>query len=241
MAKNTRAQWRTEADAATIADTACRLIGIAAREAIRERGRFRLVLSGGSTPLAMYRRLAVSDQKWKRWSLYYGDERCVPVDHPERNSHMVTATGLATRVGRHHPIPTEHGGKQAAAEYRARIKKAMPFDMVLLGMGEDGHAASLFPGREWPEETVFAVENAPKPPQERVSLGIAALQNCRSMLVLVTGLNKAAAVQKWRNGVDLPVARVSDVGHALILVERKCLEFADGQSVMGAQAIESVR
>ena len=231
--------WQTEADAACVADTACRLIGMAAREAIMERGRFRLVLAGGSTPESMYRRLAVSSQKWKRWALYYGDERCVPVDHPDRNSRMVTETGLATRVGRHYPIPAELGAEAAAAEYRKVVRKAQTFDMVLLGMGEDGHTASLFPGREWPDETVFAVENAPKPPPDRVTLSIPALQNCHSMLILVTGMNKADALQKWRGGADLPVARVSGVAHALILVERKCLEFADSQSASDAETIES--
>jgi len=230
-------EWRTEADAATVADAACRLIGIAAREAIAERGKFRLVLAGGSTPLAAYQRLARSDQNWKRWSLYYGDERCVPPDHPDRNSQMVTATGLVARVGKHFPIPTELGAKAAATEYRARIKSAQPFDMVLLGVGEDGHTASLFPGQEWPDKSVFAVRNAPKPPLERVTLGVAALQNCRSMLILVTGENKAEAVRMWRGGVDLPIARVSDVGHALVLVERKCLEFAGGQMAPGDEAI----
>lgn len=234
-----RARWQTETDAAAVADTACRLIGIAAREAIRERGRFRLVLSGGSTPMDMYRRLAVSAQKWKRWSLYYGDERCVPVDHPDRNSRAVAATGLAARVGKHYPIPTELGAEQAAIEYRARIDKAQPFDMVLLGMGEDGHTASLFPGHQWPRASVFAVPDSPKPPGERVTLGIKALQNCRSMLVLVTGMNKAEAVRQWRAGADLPVARVSDVEHALVLIERKCLAIADGQPGPGTVAIES--
>lgn len=235
-----QAQWQTEADAAAVADTACRLIGIAARNAIRDRGRFNLVLAGGSTPLSMYRRLAVSDQKWKRWSIYYGDERCVPVGHPERNSHQVAATGLATRVDKHYPIHTELGAKQAVAEYRACIDEVMPFDMVLLGMGEDGHTASLFPGQTWPDQTVFAVKNAPKPPPQRVTLGVMALQNCRSMLVVVTGSNKAAALQEWRNGADLPIATVSDIGHALVLTERKCLEFADNQATGDAQAIESV-
>ncbi len=233
-----RAQWQTEADAKAVADTACRLIGIAAREAIRERGTFRLVLAGGSTPMDTYRRLAVSAQQWKHWSLYYGDERCVPTDHPERNSHNVMTTGLATRVGRHHPIPTELGARQAANEYRARVEKAQPFDMVLLGMGEDGHTASLFPGQDWPKESVFAVEHAPKPPPERVTLGVAALQNCRSMLILVTGMNKAEAVQKWREGADLPVARVSDVEHSRVLIERNCLALAGGQRAPGAVAIE---
>jgi 6-phosphogluconolactonase len=234
------AEWRTEADAATVTDFACRLIGMAASKAIAKHGRFRLVLAGGSTPLSVYRRLAVSSQKWKRWSLYYGDERCLPADHPERNSQMVKATGLAGRVGKHYPIPAELGGKAAAAEYRAHIKSAQPFDLVLLGVGEDGHTASLFADREWPDKTVFAVGNAPKPPPERVTLGSKALQNCCCLLVLVTGDSKAEAVRQWRSGADLPIARVTDVDHALVLVERKCLALAGSQSARILHGLELV-
>jgi 6-phosphogluconolactonase len=108
-------------------------------------------------------------------------------------------------------------------------------------MGEDGHTASLFPARDWPQQDVFAVFDAPKPPPERVTLGVAALQNCRTMLVLVTGGGKVGAVARWRDGADLPIARVCDVAHARVLVERKCLTFADNQSDTGAQTIESVQ
>jgi len=233
------AEWQTEADAATLADTACRLIGMAARQAIGDHGRFRLVLAGGGTPQATYRRLAVSDQDWKRWSLYYGDERCVPADDPQRNSQMVAATGLTARVGKHYPIPTELGAKVAASRYRERIKGARPFDMVLLGMGEDGHTASLFPGRTWPDKPVFAVRDAPKPPPERVTLGIATLQDCVTMLVLVSGEDKADAVQQWRDGADLPVARASSVDHARVLVDRNCLAFAGDQRDTQTEAIQS--
>lgn len=236
-----KAQWQTTSDAADMAETACRLISIAARDAIRERGRFRLVLAGGGTPRDTYRRLAACEQQWQHWSLYYGDERCLPADHPGRNSHMVEQTGLAMRVGRHHPIPAELGGEAAALAYRAQIADALPFDVVLLGMGEDGHTASLFPGHEWPRDTVLAVDDAPKPPAARVTLGPRTLQNCRSMLVLVSGTGKASALQAWHNGADLPVARVSDVGHALVLVEASCLWFADGQSTGGGEAIESAQ
>ncbi len=231
-------EWRTEADAAAVADAACRLIGIAARNAIAQRRRFRLVLAGGGTPLATYRRLAASDQQWKRWVLYYGDERCLPADDPQRNSQMVVDSGLARRVGRHYPIPTELGAKPAAARYRELIRDALPFDMVLLGMGEDGHTASLFPGHDWPDKAAFAVKNAPKPPPNRVTLGVKTLQNCRSMLVLVTGESKTEAVGQWRSGAKLPIARVSNVAHALVLVERNCLAFAGGQLATTAESIE---
>jgi 6-phosphogluconolactonase len=231
-------EWRTEADADAVADAACRLIGVAARNAIAGHRRFRLVLAGGGTPLATYRRLAASDQQWKRWVLYYGDERCLPVDDPQRNSQRVVDSGLAGRVGKHYPIPAELGAKPAAASYRELVRDALPFDMVLLGIGEDGHTASLFPGHDWPDKTAFAVKNAPKPPPNRVTLGVKTLQNCRSMLVLVTGASKAEAVKRWRSGANLPIALVSDVAHALVLVERNCLAFAGGQLATTAEPIE---
>jgi len=220
-------QWQTEADSADLADVACRLIGSAAGSAIAERGRFRLVLAGGNTPLDIYRRLAVSDQIWKKWSLYYGDERCLPADDPQRNSQLVSATGLVDRVGKHFPIPCELGAKSATAKYRERIEASLPFDLVLLGIGEDGHTASLFPGHSWPDDSVFAIRDAPKPPPKRITLGVATLQNCRQMLVLVSGTNKADAVRRWRAGADLPIARVAGVQHALVLIERDCLAAAD--------------
>ncbi|MDJ0738802.1 MAG: 6-phosphogluconolactonase [Gammaproteobacteria bacterium] len=235
------AQWQLEPDAASVADTACRLIGMAARDAIAARGRFHLVLAGGSTPQATYQRLANSDQDFKRWSLYYGDERCLTADDPARNSRMVIETGLASRAGKHYPIPTELGAKAAASKYRQRIKSAMPFDMVLLGVGEDGHTASLFPGQRWPDKTVFAVSDAPKPPAERVSLGVKALQDCHAMLIMVTGDNKIAAVQQWRAGADLPISRVSAVPQARVLADRNCVVFADGQADAAAEPIESPR
>ena len=233
------ADWRIEADAPSVADAACRLIGLAARAAIADHDRFRIVLAGGSTPRATYERLAASDQQWKRWSLYYGDERCLPEDDPERNSQMVIATGLAGRVGKHFPIPAELGAKAAASNYREKLKSVPRFDMVLLGMGEDGHTASLFPGHRWPDKTAFAVSDAPKPPPDRVTLGIRALQNCDTMLVMVTGESKRAAVQQWRAGAELPVAQVSDVPQAVILVERNCVAVADDQPANRAEPLQS--
>lgn len=218
-----KSTWQTEADAAAVADAACRLIGVAAREAITDHGEFRLVLAGGTTPQATYERLATSDQAWSKWSLYYGDERCLAADDPERNSHMVDATGLGALVGRHYPIPTEDGGKAAATQYRETIKTARPFDMVLLGMGEDGHTASLFPDREWPSKSVFAIKDSPKPPPQRVTLGVKTLQACTRMLIMVTGDNKVEAIARWLGGAQLPIARVADVDHALVLVERVCM------------------
>lgn len=204
---------------------------MAAAQAIASRGRFHLVLAGGRTPLAAYHRLAQSDQDWSAWSLYYGDERCLPADHPERNSVMVAGTGLASTAAEHFPIPVEDGCAQAAATYSAVIDRTERFDLVLLGIGEDGHTASLFPGRSWPQKPVFAIDDSPKPPAARVTLGIETLQRSRSILVMVSGAGKAAAVTHWRNGDALPIARVTAAGATRVIIARESLPTGEQQPV----------
>ena len=194
---------RVLADADAVAQQACAEVAAAAQAAIRERGVFRLVMAGGSTPQRAYALLAQTPQDWDKWELYWGDERCLPVDDAERNSQM----GLPTV--KRYPIPAELGAEAAAAAYAQTIADKVPFDLVMLGMGEDGHTASLFPGDEVGSEKglTVAVHNAPKPPPDRVSLTVAALQHCRQQLVLVTGAGKVEALAQWRNGVALPIAQ----------------------------------
>lgn len=205
--------WQILPDAAAVAQRAARLIGEAADQSIARRGRFSLVLAGGGTPEAAYRLLATTAQQWHAWQIWFGDERCLPPDHPERNSHMATQAWLsrvAIPAAQIHPIPAELGAQQGAERYAAELAGQAPFDLVLLGIGEDGHTASLFPGR--PLETVcatLAVEDAPKPPPARVSLSLRALSRCRQMLVLATGQGKQQAVGRWRAGEALPIGAVS--------------------------------
>jgi 6-phosphogluconolactonase len=208
----------------------------AATGAIADRGRFSLVLAGGRTPLAAYGLLIGQPTNWERWHCFFGDERCLPADHPERNSLMATRAFLA-RVpipqGNVHPIPGQSGPATAALEYEQILLEhaRLPFDLVLLGMGEDGHTASLFPGQPIPEDRlVMPVWGSPKPPAERVSLTPRALAATRAMLILVTGAEKAAAYAAWRAGADLPVAGVAALGATLVLVDRAAAGMTESMS-----------
>ncbi len=211
------------ADSDAVAQAAAEQILMAAQQAIAARGQFKLVLAGGSTPQAAYRRLAAADAAWQQWHIYYGDERCLPIDDHERNSYMAAKAWLnqvAIPGEQIHPIAAERGAQRAAAEYDALIGAAVPFDLVLLGMGEDGHTASLFPGRQHdPDAWAVPVHNAPKPPPNRVSLSARALSETRVLLLLVTGPSKHGALQRWASGETLPVTTLHPDGPIKLLLD----------------------
>lgn len=195
-----------------VAEAASQDILQAAIKAIAERGKFKLVLAGGTTPEKVYRLLAQTNADWQHWWIYHGDERCLPVDHKDRNSLMAREVWLShvdipqTQI---FDIPAELGPAQGALAYRSIVEAAMPFDVVLLGMGEDGHTASLFPGHvNKTGELTHAVSNSPKPPPERVSLSAKTLSNAAEVMFLITGANKHEAFEKWLAGDDLPVAGI---------------------------------
>lgn len=200
-------------DGDAMAELVVNRIVAAAKAAVAERGVFRIVLAGGRSPMLAYRRLAAEHCDWPNWRVYFGDERCVPPGDAQRNSLAIREAWL-DRVtfpeGCVHDIHGEAGADAAAASYDRIIRDALPFDLVLLGLGEDGHTASLFPGFPEPEGTrVLAVHNAPKPPPQRVSLSSATLSDAREVLILVNGAAKGEALARWRSGEDLPVARIS--------------------------------
>lgn len=226
----TQPKWRTFTDTdalrARLADTLC----VEARGAIAARGVFHLVLAGGSSALALYRALADMNVGDARWRVWYGDERCLPDNHPERNNVMVeTAWLAASRIPAENrrAIPAERGPAAAANAYAEALKGAPDFDVVLLGMGEDGHTASLFPQRD-PERDwgsapnsadVLPVYAAPKPPPERVSLSVARLNRSRRVWFVVTGSGKRDAVRRWRSGEKLPVAAIRGKQETVVWVD----------------------
>ncbi len=210
-------------DAAAVADEIADIVLAVAAESIAARRAFRLALTGGNTPLGAYRLLAQAQADWAHWHIYHGDERCLPVADAQRNSSAADAAWLrkvSIPPAQVHPIPAEHGAEHAAAAYEPIVAAALPFDLVLLGMGEDGHTASLFPEQEIrPGPLVTAVHNAPKPPPDRVSLTPSALCRSRRMIIMVTGAAKRPALARWEAGEGLPVARVAAGGSALLLMD----------------------
>ncbi|MDA8127508.1 MAG: 6-phosphogluconolactonase [Betaproteobacteria bacterium] len=208
-------EWRVFDDAdglvAALADALCG----EADAAIAARGAFHLVLAGGSTPRALYRALAERQAGDAHWWIWYGDERCLPPDHPERNSAMAEAAWLAaSRIppANRRPVPAERGAREAAQLYGERLNETGDFDVVLLGIGEDGHTASLFPAHDWgvadDSPDALAVLDAPKPPPERVSLSAARLSRSRQVWFVVTGSGKRGAIARWKRGEPLPVSAV---------------------------------
>jgi 6-phosphogluconolactonase len=207
-----------------------------ADRAIEARGVFHLVLAGGSTPIALYRALAARPAGDSRWHIWFGDERCLPPSHAERNNVMAEAAWLAGSAippENRLPIPAERGAEAAAADYAATLAAAPFFDLVLLGMGEDGHTASLFPGHDWGaapgSPAVLAVHDAPKPPPDRVSLSAARLSDSRRVWFIISGEGKSDAVTRWKKGEALPVTAIRGRNETLAWLDQS----AWGRSVSG--------
>ncbi len=219
--------WVRFNSAEEVAQAACQRILKIAREAIATRGQFQLVLAGGTTPEHTYRLLAEAKADWSHWHLYFGDERCLPSTDPRRNSWMVEQAWIGQvdiPLSQIHPIPAELGPEQGAANYSQLISSIPPFDLVLLGIGEDGHTASLFPGHHHPTgSAAVAVHDAPKPPPKRVSLSAATLGNCCHLLYLITGVSKQQAVAAWRKGEPLPISQIQPMGSTEVLIDSAAL------------------
>ncbi len=220
-------RWHVKADAFDAIAAAEDYIATSARNAIAQRQAFRIVLAGGETPRRLYERIASEDHQWAAWHIYYGDERCLPARDPQRNSVMAERAWLANSAiprSQVHPIPAELGADAAAAAYSRELQQPGKFDLVLLGLGEDGHTASLFPGRDWgtdPQDpAVIAVRNAPKPPPDRVSLSAWRLSLSQSVVVLVTGEAKRDAVRRWGAGENLPIRSIAPPGGVDVFAER---------------------
>ena len=213
-------RWQVCADADGLAAAAAQQILAAARAAIAARGSFHLVLAGGETPLPVYRRLAVADAQWRHWHIYFGDERCLPAGDPGRNETAIRRAWLDRSpipAAQIHVIGADVDPERAAVRYREVLRGVARFDLVLLGLGADGHTASLFPGASPGTEDVFAVRDAPGPFPVRITLSPARLRRSRALVFVVAGASKRATLAAWRDGAELPAAQVAR-GHSNVLI-----------------------
>jgi 6-phosphogluconolactonase len=185
---------------------------------VKETGRFSIVLTGGKSIKPVYQELASVHTDWSQWHVFWGDERCVPVDDEQRNSKLVIDTWLSRTsipLRQIHPIPAEAGSAEAVHHYSQLLSSWSTFDLVLLSLGQDGHVASLFPGQEIgsdPESPAVLATFAPPefPILKRVSLSTWRLRATRRMFILAWGPLKAHAIEAWKKNENLPVNRLTE-------------------------------
>lgn len=199
-------------DPSRLATTAAQRVAAAVAKAVRERGRCRMALAGGRTPGLLFRALRSGPFQelldWSAVEIFWVDERCVPPDHPDSNYALAERELLRyVRVRRTHRIKGElRDPKLAAADYAAVLQAAFAdvplgarrLDLVLLGMGADGHVASLFPGHDldiWAHADVVPVEQPPAALHHRVTLTPRLLNDCAQCLFVVAGSAKRAAIR----------------------------------------------
>lgn len=202
------------ADKQTLSAEAASLFIRSAAEAIAERGEFHVVLAGGSTPAQMYRMLAAQPDKvyWAKVHVYWGDERHVPPDHEDSNYRMAKETLLdhvPVSTANIHRIRGEVDAEDAAKEYGLLLKDKLTdkrFDLVLLGMGDDGHTLSLFPHTAGLKETKHRViaNHVDKLNTTRITLTPRLVNEAGQVVFLVAGENKADALAQVLQGDDDP-------------------------------------
>ena len=199
-------------------------------EVIRDRGRFLVALSGGRTPRPLYERLALREElDWSAVDVFWTDERCVPATDPRSNRRTVRET-LLDRAPipqeRIHPIDGARRPLDAADACEIELRRVLGdddrLDLVLLGLGADGHTASLFPRHQALTETGrwIVPAHAPADPPWRVTMTLPLINAARHVLFLVTGAEKAEAVRDLIDGKPLPASMVCPTdGEVTILVD----------------------
>lgn len=193
-------------DVNALVDYAETLVVAACQRAIAQRGQFTLALAGGSTPKPLYERLAQQDLPWGKIHIFWGDERYVPVTHPDSNAGMARQAWLdrvAFPPENIHPIPTQAADPaESAQQYEAEIRtffgnpsEIPAFDLILLGLGDDGHTASLFPQTDVLNVCDRWVGVGYRGSDPRVTFTIPLLNQARSVVFLVAGANKRPALR----------------------------------------------
>lgn len=227
-------------DADSVAERAAAHVVRAVGRAREQRGVAHVALSGGTTPGLTYELLRERAGELEGVEWWFADERCVGPDDEQSNYRLVERTllaGGAIPLRRVHRMKGELGPEQGAADYAAQLTAALPealpvLDVVVLGIGPDGHVASLFPGAGALEAATTAVclgvEDSPKPPPDRITLSLGVLRAARGCLLLATGAAKADAV-------DAMLGEQSAHVPASLLARERLTVIVDDAAAPGAQ------
>jgi 6-phosphogluconolactonase len=211
-------------------ESATRFIVDCAEEAIEERGHFRLSLSGGNTPKPVYQALSLMDCEWSKWIITFGDERCVPPDDVQSNYRMASESFLmVTTPGEVLRIRGEDPPAAAAQEYDEAVRylagrfgeKRLAHDLILLGLGDDGHTASLFKGTQALTETERNVVSnfVPKFSTYRVTFTYPLINAARRVTFLVNDKNKCPIIDAiLRGGSGYPAEGVKPTSGELLWI-----------------------
>lgn len=206
-----------------------------ANEAIEQRGVFSVALSGGSTPKALYQLLSSKEYRsrvdWSKVLLFWSDERCVSKDDPESNFHMAMQAGFSSLPipqGNIYRMPADAPDvEEGALEYDRVVERVLPkgvFDLVMLGMGDDGHTASLFPKTHGlhADDRVVIANFIPQKDVWRMTLTFDCINAARNIVIYVLGKSKASMVKKVLVGPydpdEYPVQRVGTAEHKALWI-----------------------
>lgn len=196
-------------DTNALADAVSLAVAVELSAAIAARGSASLVATGGRSPGPIYDRLSAADLDWSRITIALSDERCVDEDHPDSNTRLVRSRLL---IG---PAAAARFLQLWPAPDPTALQGVTPFDVMMLGMGEDGHIASLIPGDSGLNEALTTpdmLREVPaglgKPPLARITLTLSAILNARAIFLLIGGAAKREVIERVLAGEDLPVGRL---------------------------------
>jgi len=206
-------KWIINNDFDTASKTAAEFLAERITESVNKKGVCHVILPGGNTPVKCLKILSEMDLPWGKIHWYPGDERVLPAGSLERNDDLLERE-LWSKIpaGIFHKIPVEQGAEKAAEIFRNEIND-VTIDIAFLGMGEDGHTASLFLGNDalHDDRSVIPVYNSPKAPDERVSFSIKKLGEAQCRMVLTCGESKSGIIDKVKQGEVLPVNNIGDI------------------------------
>jgi 6-phosphogluconolactonase len=200
------------------------LIKQSAESAIKAKGKFHFVLTGGETPKQIYKKLKDLETDWSAWEFYISDERIGHLSENQINQSMVRNEFLnhvSVLESQIHFIENNNDIQLALISYSLIISKCTVFDLTLLGIGEDGHVASLFPGHDLglkPESPdVLPVYNSPKLPAQRISLSINRLNRSQKIFIIASGVQKNKIVADYCEGIDIPALHIKALEETILL------------------------